>query len=246
MTHQRKTKVLFNIFVVIVGLVALINAPWILLFGLGAILTQGILGPGSGKIGGAIMSKWKAINYIRGYAIPSNPNSDLQSAQRAHFKSIVQFAQKLMVALIPQAWDPFYDKMSGFNAIVKDNFDDYILSDEPTVNTIFSKGTLEPINSLVGSYNSGSGNTIIDWNGDVVGNGLATDLIFGVIVDRSTNLSVFQGQFTGVTRTTESKTLTLPLGLTATNLICGVFPYRGTGVDYIQANNVNDILEAGI
>jgi len=244
MTHRRKTKVLFNIFVVIAGLVALINAPWILLFGLGAILTQGILGPGSGKIGGAIMSKWKAINYIRGYAIPSNPNSDLQAAQRAHFKSIVQFAQKLMVALIPQAWDPFYDKMSGFNAIVKDNFDDYILTDHPTINTIFSKGTLEPISSLVGVYTTATGFATITWDGTIFGNGLDTDYVFIVVLDKSTNLVYFQGLSGGVTRVTETADIQIPTGLTATNILVSAFPYRGTGVDYLQANSVNDICAA--
>ena len=192
MTSQRKRRILFNIFFVIVGLSAFIQMPLLGLFGLGAVLTQGILGPGRNKVGGVIMSKWKSINYIRGYAVPSNPNSDAQQTQRAHFKSMVQFAQKLMVSLIPQAWDPFYDTMSGFNAFVKDNWDNYILADHPTINTIFSKGTLENIYDLAATYSTLSGDTILTWTNDVFGNGLSTDSVFVVVLDKSTNIVYFQ------------------------------------------------------
>ena len=240
MTSQRKRRILFNIFFVIVGLFAFIQMPLLGLFGLGAVLTQGILGPGRNKVGGVIMSKWKSINYIRGYAVPSNPNSDGQQVQRAHFKSMVQFAQKLMVALIPQAWDPFYDTMSGFNAFVKDNWDNYILSDEPTINTIFSKGTLESAELITGIYTTGTGALNLSWSTLHFGNGEDTDLVFAVAVDKSTNLALFQGQLSGVTRVTGVKEVFIASGLTASNIIISVIFYRGTGVDYIQSNSRND------
>jgi len=240
MTSQRKRKILFNIFFVIVGLFAFIQMPLLGLFGLGAVLTQGILGPGRNKVGGVIMSKWKSINYIRGYAVPSNPNSDAQQIQRAHFKSMVQFAQKLMVGLIPQMWDPFYDNMSGFNAFVKDNWDDYILSDEPTVNTVFSKGTLEPVFNLAATYGAMAGTTTVSWNADVFGNGLSTDFIFITAVSKLTNLALYQGTPPAVTRATEEAVLDLPDGLTATDILVSITTYRGTGIDYVQSNDVRE------
>lgn len=241
---KSKMKILFSIFCVIVGLLTIVSMPYLVPIGLGAVLTSGFLGPGKGKLGGAVMSKWKAINYVRSYAVPSNPKSDAQVAHRLTFKLIVQVAQKLMVLVIPQAWDPFYDKMSGFNAWVKDNFAAFAVANLLTSAVITSKGTLEaaPITSCV--YTTGTGSMDVVWVGDVFGNGLATDLLFLLVFDITTNDVIFQGTLSAVTRTTEAKTVVGKDGAIATDLVACLSCYRGTGEDYVQSNNDNVIGEA--
>jgi hypothetical protein len=244
MTNNKKAKILFSIFAVIVGLFTLIQAPFLLPIGLGAVLTSGILGGGAGKVGGAVMSKWKAINYIRAYAVPSNPNSDAQAAHRAKFKAVVQFAQKMMVLVIPQLWDPFYNMMSGFNALVKENFDLADANGLLDETAVLSKGNLEPVFDVAAVYTTGSGSTDITWDADCFSNGLATDLMLAVIWDTTDNSVVFQGALSAVTRTSEAKTVVGVAGKTATNLAVCVVAYRGTGEDYIQSNGVNALCTA--
>lgn len=244
MSQKRKVKILFNIFAVIVGLLTLVSMPYLLPIGLGAVLTSGILGGGKGKVGGAVMSKWKAINYIRAYAVPSNPDTDAQSAHRAKFKALVQFAQKLMVLVVPQLWDPFYNTMSGFNAVVKENFDLATANGLVEEDGILSKGNLEPVFDVAAEYTTGTGSTVITWDGDVFANGLATDLLLAVIWDKTDNSLVYQGALSAVTRTSETKTVIGVAGKTATNLVCAVVAYRGTGEDYIQSNGVNALCTA--
>lgn len=244
MTLAKKSKILFRIFLIVVGLFALIQNPLLGIMALGAVLTQGIMGPGSGKVGGVIMSNWKAINYIRGYAVPSNPRTLDQVAQRTKFKTIIQFAQKLMTSVIPQAWDPFYDRMSGFNAFVKQNWDDFKLTSQPTTNTIMAKGTLEGIIISSAAYNSSTGLIGVIWNPDIFGNGLSTDLMFFVIADKSSNNIFFQGSSDAKREDGMKIDITIPSDLTATDLIIYIFTFRGTGLDYLQSNSSAQICEA--
>lgn len=236
---KRKMQIMFNIFAIVVGLFTLVSMPYLLPIGLGAVLTSGILGPGKGKIGGAVMSKWKAINYIRSYAVPSNPRTDDQVAHRATFKAIISVAQKLMVVCIPQCWDPFYNTMSGFNAWIKENFAAFAVGDVLTNAVVTSKGTLEPAPLTEVEYTTGTGSTVINWDGDVFGNGLPTDQLLAVIINKPTNEIVFQGILSAVTRTTETKTVIGKAGFTAADLVCCLTTFRGTGEDYSQSNNAN-------
>jgi hypothetical protein len=236
---KRKMQILFNIFALIVGLLTIVSMPYLLPIGLGAVLTSGILGPGKGKVGGAVMSKWKAINYIRGYAVPSNPQTVDQTAHRVKFKAIVVLAQKLMSLCIPQNWDPFYNTMSGFNAFVKDNFSLLDGTNKLTSSIITSKGTLEPVILSSCVYTTGTGSMSLVWVGDIFGNGLSTDTLFFVVFDKSDNEIIFQGNLPTVDRSDEAATVIGKTGRTASNLVACLTAYRGTGEDYMQSNNSN-------
>lgn len=67
---------------------------------------------------------WKGINVIRGYVVPSNPNTAGQQAQRTKFTNAVdKFHDTALIALDKTAWNLFAtifaEAMSGFNAFVK-------------------------------------------------------------------------------------------------------------------------------
>jgi Family of unknown function (DUF6266) len=243
--RTKKFKLFINTGLIILGLYAIIIFPPIAALGLGAVLTQGILGSGSGKIGGAIMAKWKSINYIRGYAVPKNPNSPAQQLVRATFKAMVVATQELMPTLIPQAWDPYYNTMSGYNAFFKENYFHLDGSNLPTVDFVFSKGTLEGVYDFTSAtYDTSDGSLDLVWDGTVFGNGLATDNIFCVLMDKSTSKVFYQGTIPAVTRTTEAAALSIPAGLTASNLICAIFAHRGVSELYLQSDGSNLITAA--
>ena len=77
-------------------------------------------------------SIWKGRNYIRGYAIPSNPNTTAQQTQRTAFAAAVTGWQALVDEAVDPVAEPELGKdmwnifgascqpaMSGFNAYVK-------------------------------------------------------------------------------------------------------------------------------
>lgn len=75
------------------------------------------------KIGDIVFSIWKGIPYVRARVIPSNPQTDLQTAQRLTFKQTVAIWQDLVTTaahLLKVNWDRFAEgyALSGFNRFV--------------------------------------------------------------------------------------------------------------------------------
>jgi len=67
---------------------------------------------------------WKGLNVIRGYVIPSNPNTAGQQAIRTKFTNAVdKYHATALIALDKTAWNLFAtiyaQAMSGFNTFVK-------------------------------------------------------------------------------------------------------------------------------
>lgn len=53
----------------------------------------------TGKANGYIYSTWKGIHYMKGYAIPSNPRTEAQQANRANFSLMTALATTMYKAL---------------------------------------------------------------------------------------------------------------------------------------------------
>jgi hypothetical protein len=88
-----------------------------------AKLKGGILGTVSGKVSGIVAGQWKNKNYVRQYAIPANPRSCKQQAQRTLFGQTVAFGKPLVGQIFNPFVDPFQKSMSGFNYFIKQNID---------------------------------------------------------------------------------------------------------------------------
>lgn len=83
----------------------------------------------SGKAYGQIMKSlvffpWKSLNCVRGYVIPSNPNTSDQQAQRTKLTNAVdKWHDTALIDDDKTAWNllasTFAEVMSGFNAFVK-------------------------------------------------------------------------------------------------------------------------------
>lgn len=65
-----------------------------------AKITQGILGPVSGKVGNVVGGSWKGVDYVRGYIIPANPKTSLQTENRDKFAEIVRLSKAMLSSLL--------------------------------------------------------------------------------------------------------------------------------------------------
>lgn len=153
-----------------------------------SVIKQGILGAGSGKVGGVIMSSWKGIATIR--SMPStveNPNTAAQQTQRGKFGQAVQTARILLSDLIRPYWDPYVKGMSGYNAFIKAN-----------INCFDSNGLVTPAafqasrGIIVGPVLDGvditptNDKVTFQWvNNSGVGDAYETDLFVGVLYNQT-------------------------------------------------------------
>lgn len=86
-----------------------------------AVISQGILGPISGKVGTVIGGSWKGIDYIRGLATSiSNPNTLAQQEQRAKFSLMVAFLRPLL-SFLHLGFRSSAIRMTAFNAAMSYN-----------------------------------------------------------------------------------------------------------------------------
>lgn len=242
MKLQKKFKMLFNIFAVIIGVYALFMIPVIGVPVIGGVILQGILGGFSGKVGPVVGGKWKDIDYMRSYVIPANPNTSAQQAVRAKFAQLVSTARLLLSTILQVYWDPFLSSMSGFNSWISNN---YSLSDsngDIDETAIIAKGTLESVSGFAGTYNTGTGSVQSSFDGTIVGNGSDNDFILLVAYD-SVN-KVFYYSTGQETRSVEADSLSMPTGLTATNVFIYMFCFRGTGSEFVVSDSIGAVCSA--
>jgi len=158
-------------------------------------IRQGILGGFSGKVAGIVGSSWKGIAVMKAMPLSvANPNTAGQQAQRGAFSQSVSFAKKILPGIIKPCWDRFAQKMSGYNAWIKANVENFntLGLETPEALTI-GEGTLalDPIDSLLWE---GGGKTLkVDWTSTGgVGSALDSDEAYLVCIredDQETKVS---------------------------------------------------------
>lgn len=199
-----------------------------------AKILNGILGGGSGKVGGVIMSSWKGIDTLKAYAIPSNPQSAGQTTQRNKFSGVLNFLQLILATVIQSYWDPFATAMSGFNRAMSVNllawatataFDDAIVAE----------GNLEPETIASCTYNDATGDTVLSHSDNQLGNGAPTDSCVIVVVDTANDIAFVSDGIT--TRTEGGDTIDIGPDRIAANLKAYIFFHRGTGETLIVSNS---------
>jgi len=180
-----------------------------------ARLRSGILGQLRGKVAGVVGSQWKDKNYIREYVLPANPNTAAQQTQRTKMSDVVAFCKTLVGPIFNAYTDRFQKSMSGFNRFIKSNIAEF--DGTPDYSLIkLTEGKLSSPTALTSTYNTGTGETIINWAVNYGNNGAATDKCFVAIFDSGTGLWYFAS--TEVIRSAATSVLTLPTGLTIGNL----------------------------
>lgn len=149
-----------------------------------AIIQAGILSNVRGAVAGVVGGVWKGKNYVRARVTPANPNTLAQQGQRSKMRQVVAFGKLILGAVLIPFVNPYQKYMSGMNWFVKKNiakFGDVI--DYPSV--IVTEGTLfglgEPTKDVDGP------NIKLIWESSQTGsNGSATDMVHGVVVDKTT------------------------------------------------------------
>lgn len=193
---------------------------------MGKIL-NGILGGVKGKVAGVVGANWKGIDYLRGYAIPSNPNTVPQQAQRNKFSAIIAFAKTILATIIQEYWDPFASGESGFNAFSRRNLLDWSDLDD-IASAMVSQGNLEslPVDGCTYS-DSGLGPCNFAWSLTGLGDGADTDKVVMLVHDFANNVSFVSDAVE--TRDAEGGSVDVGTGRTPANLKAFLFFYRGTG-----------------
>ena len=148
------------------------------------VIKQGILGGVSGKIGSVVGSSWKGIAVLKALPLSvANPQTAGQVEQRDKMTGIVAAARILLAALIQPYWNPFAQKMSGYNAFVSENIDTFVAQVFTDYANFYStRGSLLGV-VVTGVVASAAGNTItVTWtNNSGTADALATDEMIFVV-----------------------------------------------------------------
>ncbi len=155
------------------------------------VIKQGILGGFSGKVANVVGSSWKGIAVLKSLPLSvANPNTAGQQAQRGAMTTIVAASRILLAALLQPFWNPFAQRMSGYNAFVKENIDTFRTAGFTDFSDFFSiRGSLlgVVVSSVVADD---SDNTItINWTDNSgTADALLTDDLVITIFNATTNV----------------------------------------------------------
>lgn len=207
------------------------------------ILLAGLVGQIRKKAGNFVFSNWKGINTARAYAKPANPNTAGQQAQRTKFKNVIKLASLLLPTLIATFWNPFASMMSGFNAFVKSVFENVSSTGLIEAACKVTKGTLEALGVLTATYSTATGAITISWDDTPNGNGLTTDAVSLLIINKTNNSIVLYNPSIG-TRFDGSFDSVISAGLTATDLVFFIWASRGTGSEFMVSDSSGDVASA--
>lgn len=161
------------------------------------VIKRGILGGFSNKVANIVGSSWKGIAVIKSLPLSvANPNTAAQQAQRNKFTEVVAFAGSILTTVIKPLWDRFAQQMSGYNAFIQANIDFF---DETGLATpaslITSRGSLVGITNMDATRDSTTEQVTVTWdNNSGTGNAVASDELYLVVWNITTNSLVYAGQ----------------------------------------------------
>jgi hypothetical protein len=203
---------------------------------MGKIL-NGILGGVSGKVSGVIGSSWKGINYIRGYAIPANPQTPAQTAQRAKMAFLVKIGKGLLEPVLNPLWSAQANQMSAFNVFLQKNLK-RITDDTDYENILVGAGNLASVEAGEVLYTVSDGHLGFSYLGP-------TPDPFETHVDHLVFIGIHKPS--GLVYTSSvlyehdgaNSTVLMPSGLTPSDIQGYCFAYKGTGSEIEMCNSTN-------
>jgi hypothetical protein len=181
-----------------------------------AIISHGILGGVSGKIGNVIGGSWKGIDYLRIMpASVANPKTPAQMDQRSKFVTVIKFLQP-MVDFIRVGFKLYAIKMTQFNNAMSYNLNAAISGTYPDYTIDYSKALVSR-----GSLTSATGATVaslsstsmaLSWSDNSgAGAALATDKSLVLAYHTDTGTVVYNTA--GASRSVGEHTITVPTEL---------------------------------
>lgn len=142
------------------------------------VIKQGILGGFSGKVANVVGSSWKGIAVIKSLPLSvANPNTAGQQAQRGAMTQIVIASRLLLASLLQPYWNPFAQKMSGYNAFVKENIETFSTAGFVTFADFFStRGSLLNVTVSTAVADDSDNTVTVSWTDNSgTADALATD-----------------------------------------------------------------------
>jgi len=176
-----------------------------------------------GKVGTTIFQVIKGVQVMKTFAIPENPGSSGQVAQRGVFSDIISTFKSVAKNVISVFWEP---TTSG-NQTPWGNFISKNLISMGKVafdieDAILCYGTLEPIKTVSATYDTSNGEIEATISNDVLVNGATDDDVSVLAVDSVSGDIIGKANFED-TRNVGSITITGQSGFTATDVECFVW-----------------------
>lgn len=151
-------------------------------------IKQGILGGFSGKVANIVGSSWKGIAVIKSLPLSvANPRTASQMEQRNKLTGVVAVARLLLASLISPYWNPFAQRMSGYNAFVKENIDNFTADVLTNFSNFFTtRGSLLGLNSFSGAASAGGNSVTLSWTDNSgTADALGTDEVIAVVFNET-------------------------------------------------------------
>ena len=132
-----------------------------------AIITRGILGPISGKIGNVVGSSWKGIEILKTLPISvTNPRTAEQMSQRNKFTGVQNLASLTLSGFVRPIFNVGAQRESGYNVFIGDFLNRFNASGNVITANSFTggPGTLGNIDLTNASYNSTNDQVSVTWD----------------------------------------------------------------------------------
>ena len=191
-------------------------------------LKNGLLGKTSGKVGGIVTGVWRGINYAREYAIPANPRSSAQTANRASFSALVAIGKQVKTTFIDTYWKGVatgkkftgWSKYMGLNkTAIGDTLD---LEDVKLAN-----GSLESVKSVDPTFTASSDDIVVVWSADTVAGGDPDDVV--KLSAWSQDRKFMYSESSALTRDDETGTIDVPNTTVGDKIFLYVDVYNSNG-----------------
>lgn len=135
------------------------------------------------KVGELVGAKWKDVNVLRSYTIPSNPNTESQQTVRTVFGDMTKFVSYFADAIkYYSALDT--SRMSLRNAIMKLNKDQFSDGTFDPTTLLISSGGLAKLTDFATSFTASAGGTVTcTWTAPTASNITSAAQAIIVVVD---------------------------------------------------------------
>lgn len=160
-----------------------------------AVISKGILGGISGKVGTVVGASWKGIDYIRSKpASVANPRTEGQVNQRNRFSAALEYLQPNL-GFVKVGYKGYAVKKTAFNAAMSYTLNNAITGTAPNFSVdyslaLLSRGALsEPLNASTNLNTPGQVEFFWDDNSDE-GNASATDKAMLLVYNPTKKASV--------------------------------------------------------
>ena len=171
-----------------------------------------------GKVGNTIMQVLNGEQIVKTFAIPSNPESAGQTAQRGVFADIISGFKSIASAVIGVFWNPFTtSNKTGWGNFISKNLLSMGKVAFDITDAVLTFGSLEGLGDITGEYDTADGALDVTWDDNEFVNGASGDQVNGIAFDSASGKVIGKGLNID-TRDSESGTIDCEPGYTATDV----------------------------